>query len=179
MAAELVGTALLVAVGVSFVILDFGQGSPVQRLISSASLRRFITGFLFGSTGAAIAISPIGRISGAHINPVVRLPFWMLGKLSGRHALANVAAQCLGGLLGALPLLLWGDMGQSMQFGATLPDPRFGTGLALAGEVAATFALVALLFVFIGHRRLRPATPALFPVLYGLMAWSRSAALGY
>jgi aquaporin Z len=88
-AAELVGTALLVAAGVSFVIFDFGQGSPMARLIPSAGLRRLLTGFLFGSTGAVIALSPIGKISGAHINPVVSAAFWLVGKLRGRHALAN------------------------------------------------------------------------------------------
>ncbi|MGA9192158.1 MAG: aquaporin [Anaerolineales bacterium] len=170
-AAELVGTALLVAIGVSFVIFDFGQGSPMARLIPSAGLRRLLTGFLFGSTGAVIALSPIGKISGAHINPVVSAAFWLVGKLRGRHALANIAAQCLGGVLGALPLLLWGNMGRSVQFGATLPGPQYGMGLALGGEIATTFALVALLFAFLSHPRLRPFTPALFPVLYALMVW--------
>ena len=49
--AELIGTALLVLVGLSIVILDFGQGSPIVHLLPSAGLRRLITGFLFGSTG--------------------------------------------------------------------------------------------------------------------------------
>jgi aquaporin Z len=48
--AELAGTALLVAVGLSVVILSFGQGSPVVQLIPSTGLRCLITGFLFGST---------------------------------------------------------------------------------------------------------------------------------
>jgi aquaporin Z len=169
--AELVGTALLVAFGVSFVIFDFGQGSPMQGWIPSAPGRRLLTGFLFGTTGALIALSPLGRLSGAHINPVVSVAFWMMGKLRARHALANVAAQCLGGLLGALPLLWWGAMGRSVQFGATLPSPAFGPGLAVAGEVATTFIMVALLLAFVGHARLRRFTPALFPVLYAVMVW--------
>jgi aquaporin Z len=130
-----------------------------------------LTGFLFGSTGAAIAISPIGRLSGAHVNPVVSVAFWMEGKLHGRHALANIAAQCTGGVLGALPLLLWGDMGRSVQFGATLPNPRYGFGAALAGEIVTTFAMVTLLFAFVGQPRLRRYTPALFPALYALIVW--------
>ena len=69
--AELIGTALLVAVGLSFVILGFGPSSPVVQLIPSAGWRRLITGFLFGTTGALIALSPLGKESGANINPVV------------------------------------------------------------------------------------------------------------
>jgi len=178
LAAEFLGTALLVLVGVSFVILDFGRGSPVPALIPSAGARRLITGFLFGATGACIALSPVGKISGAHINPVVSMAFWAAGKLRGRHALANVIAQCLGGLVGALPLLLWGSVGRSVVFGATLPGPGYGAGAALAGEVVTTFALIAGLFVFVSHRRLRRFTPALFPVLYALMVYLEAPVSG-
>jgi hypothetical protein len=67
---ELVGTALLVLVGLSLVIVMFGSGSPVARALPSEGLRRLITGFLFGTTGALIAVSAVGRVSGAPINPV-------------------------------------------------------------------------------------------------------------
>ncbi len=82
--AEFVGTALLVLVGLSLVILMFGAGSPVARAVPDEGLRRLITGFLFGTTGALIALSPVGRESGAHINPVVTLGFWLMGKLDSR-----------------------------------------------------------------------------------------------
>ena len=49
---ELIGTALLVLVGLSLVILMFGAGTPMARLIPSEGLRRLVTGFLFGTTGA-------------------------------------------------------------------------------------------------------------------------------
>jgi aquaporin Z len=169
--AEFLGTAILVLVGVSFVILDFGQGSPVPALIPSADARRLITGFLFGMTGMFITLSPIGKISGAHINPVVSVAFWAVGKLHPRHALANVIAQCLGGLVGALPLLLWGTIGRSADFGATLVGPGYGAGTAVVGEVVTTSALIGGLFVFISHQRLRRFTPALFPILYSLLVY--------
>ncbi len=170
-ASELAGTAVLVAVGVSFVILDFGTGSPVVALLPDPGLRRAITGFLFGSTGALIAVSWVGKESGAHINPVVTLAFWMRGKLGFGHALGYVAAQLLGAVLGALPLLLWGATGSSIHYGATLPGAGDPAWAALAGEVGTTFALVFLLFTFLGHRRLRRFTPLLFPVLYALMVF--------
>jgi aquaporin Z len=68
---ELIGTALLVLVGLSVVIFMFGTGTPMARLIPSEDLRRLITGFLFGTTGACIALSPVGKVSGAHINPAI------------------------------------------------------------------------------------------------------------
>jgi len=78
---ELVGTALLLLVGLSVVILMFGTGTPMARLIPSEGLRRLITGFFFGTTGALIALSPVGKVSGAHINPAVTLAFRLMGKL--------------------------------------------------------------------------------------------------
>jgi aquaporin Z len=68
---ELIGIALLVLVGLSLVIFMFGTGTPMARLIPSEGLRRLITGFLFGTTGASIALSLVGKVSGAHINPAV------------------------------------------------------------------------------------------------------------
>ena len=167
--AEFIGTALLVLVGLSFVILNFGQGSPMVQLIPSAGWRRLVTGFLFGGTGALIALSPLGKESGAHINPVVTLAFWILGKLKARYVPGYILSQLAGAVAGALPLLAWGKMGRSVAFGATLPGAGYGAGWALLGEAATTFFLILGLFLFLGHRRLRPFTPALFPFLYAVM----------
>jgi aquaporin Z len=172
------GTALLVAVGLSIVILNFGQGSPITTLVPGAPARRLITGFLFGSTGALIAISPIGKESGAHINPVVTVAFWMMGKLRARHALGYVIAQLAGAVLGALPLIVWGAMGRSVSFGATIPGAGYGTWWPLLGEVVTTFALISGLFYFLRRRALRRFTPALFPVLYAVMVFMEAPVSG-
>ena len=167
--AELVGTALLVVTGLSIVIFNFGEGSPVARLLPDAGLRRLITGFLFGSTGALIALSPLGRESGAHINPVVTLAFCLMGTLKRRYAAGYILAQLAGAVLGSLPLIAWGAMGRSVSFGATQPGTGVPVGWALAGEILTTFAMITSLFVFVRHRRLRAYTPAIFPVLYAVM----------
>jgi aquaporin Z len=176
--AEFVGTALLVAVGLSVVILNFGSGSPVTELIPDPGLRRLMTGFLFGTTGGIIALSPLGKESGAHINPVVTLGFWLMGKIRGSHALQYVVAQLLGGIVGALPLIAWGQMGESVHYGATLPGSGYGIGAAAAGEVATTFCLIAGLFFFVRHRSLRRFTPLLFPLLYAVMVFIEAPVSG-
>lgn len=168
--AELAGTALLVGVGCSLVIVNFGASSPVAAILPALALRRALTGFLFGAVGGLIAVSPLGKVSGAHINPVVTLTFWLERRMSGIVALGYVAAQLAGAVLGALPLRLWGPMGASVMFGATVPGSA-GEGIALAGEAGASFCLVAGLLVFLGHRRLRGFTPALFAPLYAVLVW--------
>lgn len=168
---ELLGTALLLLIGLSLVIFLFGAGSPIAGLVPDEGWRRAASGFLFGGLGALIALSPVGRVSGAHINPVVTLAFRLMGKIDSRIALGYVAAQLLGACLGVLPLLAWGAMGRSVSFGATVPGAGYNTGTVLMGEAITTFLLITGLCVFLGFRGLRPFTPALFPLLYTAMVY--------
>jgi aquaporin Z len=170
MLSEFLGTALLVAVGCSFVVLDFGRGSPVIHWIPSAGIRRALTGFLFGCVGGSIAVTRIGKVSGAHINPVVSMAFWIKGKLTGKLAVRYVIAQLAGAIVGTLPLLLWGSMAQSTKDAATIPGAA-GVWAAALGEVGATFCLIVGLFSFVGHRSLRRFTPLLFPFLYAFLVY--------
>jgi aquaporin Z len=169
--AEMAGTGLLILIGLSIVIVDFGQDSRVVELIPDPGLRRLITGFLFGSTGALIAVSRLGKESGAHINPVVTLGFYLEEKIAAGHAFGYWIAQLSGAILGSLPLLLWGRTGASVDFGATVPGTGYGAWQALLGEVITTFALITGLFYFLGRRRLQPFTPLLFPALYAVMVY--------
>jgi len=167
--AEFLGTGLLLLAGLSIVIFMFGSGSPMAELIPSVKLRQMITGFLFGSVGASIALSPIGKVSGAHINPAVTIVFWLFRKLEGRLAITYILSQLTGAVIGCLPLLVWGQMGRSIDFGVTVPGQGFTTQTAFLGEVITTFTMVLLLIVFIGFRQIRQFTPYMFPVLYAIM----------
>ncbi len=121
--AEMIGMAALLFVGLSLVIFMFGDGSPAAAWIPSSRLRQIITGFLFGSTGGLIAISNVGKESGAHVNPAVTLAFWIARKIETRIAIGYVLAQLIGAAIGCVPLLAWGAMGRSIAFGATMPGP--------------------------------------------------------
>ena len=166
---EMIGTGLLLLGGLSLVIFMFGAGSPIAELVPSRTLRMVMSGFLFGSIGALIAVSPVGDVSGAHINPAVTLGFLLMGKFKPRVAFGYVVAQLTGALLGSLPLLAWGRMGRSVDFGASLPGQGYSTWTVLLGEVATTFGLIAGLCVFLAIRELRRFTPAMIPFLYAVM----------
>jgi aquaporin Z len=167
--AEVTGTALLLMVGLSVVIFMFGSGSPMAELIPGVKVRQIITGFIFGSVGASIALSPLGKISGAHINPAVTIVFWLFKKLQGRLAITYILSQFTGAVIGCLPLLLWGRLGKSIDFGVTIPGQDYTTQAAFFGEVITTFTMVLLLILFIGFRQIRRFTPYMFPVLYAIM----------
>lgn len=166
---EMIGTGLLVFGGVSIVIVMFGSGTPMARLLPNEVLRTAVTAFLWGCVGTTITLSRIGRESGAHINPAVTLGFWLMKKIDARVAVGYIIAQLLGGCLGALPLLAWGTMGRSVTFGATLPGAGYSNGTVVLGEAITTFALVATLCLFLGFRHLRSFTPFVIPLLYAVM----------
>lgn len=99
------------------------------------------------------------------------LAFWLMGKLDSATATGYILAQLAGGVVGSLPLVAWGAMGRSVAFGATLPGAGYATGTVFLGEAVTTFAMVSLQALFLGFRRLRPFTPAIFPPLYSVMVF--------
>lgn len=130
LAAEALGTGLLVATVV-------GSGIMAQSLTQDTALA------LLGNTlptGAilVVLITILGPVSGAHFNPVVTMVFALRRDLAVGLALAYVAAQICGGILGSwlahamfsLPIL---EVSQKA---------RTGTGQWLA-EGVATFGLLA------------------------------------
>ena len=167
--AETLGTGLLIFVGLSSVIFIFGEKNPFIALVPSLALRRVISGLSFGSVGAVIALSPIGKISGAHLNPIVTLGFWLVGKLTFRSTVGYIVAQFLGAVLGSLPLLLWGSMGRSIAYAATVPGKDYSLATVLLGEVVTTFCLITALCVFLAFHRLRRYTPFMIPFLFAVM----------
>jgi len=86
----------------SFSTLLEHPSSLVHRAIENSMLRRFLMGLAMGTTAIAIVYSPWGKQSGAHINPATTLTFFRLGKLGKWDTLYYIAAQFLGGAIGAI-----------------------------------------------------------------------------
>jgi len=170
-ASELAGTALLVLLGLSIGILMWGQDAPLASLPISPDARRLVTGFLFGTVGAAIAFSPIGRMSGAHINPAMTFAFWLEGKVRWRDASFYVLAQLIGAAFGSFALLVCGHVGASDTWGPPVPKHGVPFWLPIAGEVMCTFLLVLLIFVFAAHKITQPFTPLVNPPLFAPLTW--------
>lgn len=166
---EFLGTGILLMLGLSIVIFMFGEGSPLAQVIPNEKIRQIMSGFLFGCVGASIALSPIGKVSGAHINPAVTLAFRLYNKIDLKTSFGYIIAQLTGAVVGCLPLLLWGSMGRSVDFGATIPGKDYSTFTVLLGEIITTFCLVAGLILFIGFHKLRRYTPFMIPFLYAIM----------
>jgi aquaporin Z len=123
---ELFGTATLLAGGLSAVFLDFGPSSPVAALLPSTSARLLLTGLLFAGTGSLVALSPLGRRSGAHLNPSVTLAFWTQRKVHPHDLAGYILAQLVGALTaGACLRLAWGNTARTLHLGTTQPGHGF------------------------------------------------------
>lgn len=162
-AAEGVGTALFVLGALSAVALVLGDGSPFVGL--SGSARNLLAGTLVATVVSAIAISPLGRLSGAHLNPAVTLAFRALRCVSAHDVAGYVGAQLAGALAGALLFrALWGDVARSVGGGVT--HPTVPLPLALGLEAGMTALLIVTITAFVARERLARFTPlAIWPLL--------------
>jgi aquaporin Z len=124
-AAELLGTGLLVYFGVGVATLSFGFGTAGLSFAAGV----IATALAFGFVLLALAYV-LGPISGCHVNPAVTIGVWLSGRIPLAEAVGYWIAQFVGAILGAL--LLWGT------FSASPLYSRSRTGLGTNGWGAAS-----------------------------------------
>ncbi|MCX7594817.1 MAG: aquaporin [Fischerella sp.] len=170
--AELLGTAFVIFCGLSAVVFNFGKGLPMEHLIPDRSIRLLLTGLLFAGSGSLVAISPLGKLSGAHLNPAVSLAFWFQGKMHHHDLAGYMIGQFLGAILGTgLLVLVWGDYAASVRNGITLPGTAYPLWFVFLAEVSMTFLLVLSIFIFVSSQRLMRWTPLMTWFLMATMVW--------
>jgi arsenate reductase len=151
--AELLGTALLVAVVV-------GSGIAAQQLSPDdvgLQLLENSTATVFGLT---VLILLFGPVSGAHFNPVVSAADWLLGRRAGTGLTgAEVGAYTLAQVAGAVAGAVLANLMFDIDITELSTKERTGSNLLLA-EVVATAGLVALIFALARTGRGALAAPA-------------------
>jgi aquaporin Z len=155
LAAELLGTALLVFVGVGVATLSFGfkldGGSTAAGIVATA--------LAFGLVLLALVYT-IGPLSGCHINPAVTIGFLAAKRMSVSEAVEYWIAQLVGGAVGALGL--WAVLSGSAHYSRSvtgLGTDGWGThstvalseGGAFAAEVILTFIFVLVVLAATSH----------------------------
>jgi aquaporin Z len=167
---EFLGTAMLLIGGLSAVCFDFGPGTPLSSVPTSPRL--LITGLLFAGTGSLIAISPLGRRSGAHINPIVTLAFWTQGKVHVHDLIGYVIAQLAGGVAGAgFIRLVWQHRAIALHDGATLPGRGLTDVQAVLVEAVMTALLVLTILMMTSRAATTRYTPLVLWLLIAVLVW--------
>ena len=170
--AELLGTTFNILVGFSIITFNFGKGLPIEHLIPAASPRLLINGLIFAGSGALFTISPLGKLSGAHLNPCVSLAFWLEGKMHKHDLLGYIVGQFLGAILGtSLALFLWRNYFVSVNYCITSLGVGYPLWYVFLAEVFMTFLLVLSIFIFLSHRHLMRWTPVMVWLLVATMVW--------
>jgi MIP family channel proteins len=138
--AELVGTFLLVFFICGFISVASAGGFDLAGL---ALAHVFIL---------AVLIYALGGTSGAHFNPAVTFALWSIKKISTPNAVVYVICQCIGGILGALVvLLLFNDVGDAVNYGATaIHGDVLNNGSVWLGLLAEALGTFLLMYAIMG-----------------------------
>jgi aquaporin Z len=144
----------MISAGAFATLLEY-PGSFVRQAIPNELARRCLMGAAMGLTAIMIIYSPIGRISGAHMNPALTLAFLRLGRIKGVDAFFYTIFQSVGGVV-AVYLMAWllGDPFTSMpiEYVVTVPG-HGGTSIALAIEFLMSFSMMIMVLLTTGSKR--------------------------
>jgi glycerol uptake facilitator-like aquaporin len=141
LAAEFIGTALLLAIVV-------GSGIMGERLAGGSDGLALLANTVATGAGLVVLILVFGPISGAHFNPVVTLVLWLRRELDAVMAAVYVMAQIAGAVAG---VLIAHAMFDEAVFQVSM-KARDGAGQFIS-EAVATFGLIATIM---GCSRARP-----------------------
>lgn len=182
-ACELAGTAILMFCGLSVVAVDFGHGMPlshaVATMIPARTGRTLMVGLFFGGVAALVSITPLGRRSGAHLNPAVTFGFWLTGHVSRQDLVGYALAQCLGATLGVIALVLvWGRIAIGIFDVRTVPGRGIAEPVAAVLESVMTAALLLTIFAFTSRPRLARWTPLAVWLVLTVLIWQGAPLTG-
>src|ERR671926_189686 len=138
LAAEVIGTAFLVFIGVGSVpatIIVNGKAPFTMADLGIISLA-------FGTIVVA-TVYALGHVSGNHINPAVTLGFAVTGKFPWSMVPAYIGAQIVGAVLGAAAIIgVLGTKASHVGLGVATYGADVGLGRAFLAEFVGTFILV-------------------------------------
>lgn len=173
LAAEVVGT---------FIIVAFGDGSVAQAVGGGSGLGNHNSIAWAWGIGVALGIFAAGRISGAHLNPAVTLSLAVFRKFSWRRVLPYMGAQVVGAFCAAL--LVWWDYASILD--KVDPHHTVKTGIVFAtqpgngtlpvsvlgafrDQIIGTALLLFIIFVILDDRLFAVPLGNLSPLIIGLI----------
>jgi glycerol uptake facilitator protein len=140
--AELIGTAVLVFIGVGSVPATLILGGSAPFTMAELGM----ISFAFALAVVAMVYS-IGHISGCQINPAVTLALAATGKMPWREVPGYILAQCAGAVVGALTIVgVLGHKAVDVGLGVASYGSSVSAGQAFFAEAIGTAILVFVVF---------------------------------
>jgi glycerol uptake facilitator protein len=166
LAAEVLGTALLVFIGVGAVPATLIVNGDAPFTMADLG----VISFAFGTVVIA-TVYALGHVSGNHINPAVTLGLAVTGKFPWKEVPGYLAAQVVGATIGALAIVgVLGSQAHEVGLGVASFNESLGVGnlQGFCAEFIGTFVLVFVIFGVI-HRK---AAPGFAGVAIGLVVFA-------
>ncbi|MEU6217644.1 aquaporin [Streptomyces sp. NPDC047022] len=146
--AELLGTAMLVFIGVGSV--------PATLIVNGKAPFTFADLGMISLAFATVVIAmvyAIGHISGCQINPAITLTLAATGKMPWRDVPGYITAQVVGAVLGALAIIgVLGHQAVTVGLGIASYGPQISVGQAFFAEAIGTAVLAFVVFGAIDRR---------------------------
>jgi aquaporin Z len=171
-ACELAGTAFQLFVGFCVVAALESAKSPLHDALPSGA-RLVLIGIAFGVLAAIVALSPIGRRSGAHLNPAVTLGFVLKGHTPAGDAVGYALGQLVGAIAAAgLFVLALGSWARSVGSARTVPAPSIPHWGVVGIEAALTLGLLLTILLMLSSKRTARWTPAVVTAVLAGLIWA-------
>jgi glycerol uptake facilitator protein len=148
LAAEVIGTAFLVFIGVGSVPATLILNGDAPFTMADLGMISFAFGTIVLAT-----VYALGHISGNHINPAVTLGLAVTGKFPWRQVPPYLGAQLVGAIIGSVAILgVLGSRASDVGLGVANYAAPVGAWQAFTAEFVGTFILVFTIFGVI-HRK--------------------------
>jgi aquaporin Z len=155
--AEGAGSAIVLFAVVTAKDLSIRAGPPLSDLRWSVAIIAVVAGLAVGT----VALSGLGRRSGAHLNPALTMGLWLQRTVSHADLVGYWVAQLAGGVLGVALARVWGPTvpRAAVNWALLKPAPWIGELTAAGVECAATGIQLAVVFALLSSRRYHRWTP--------------------
>jgi glycerol uptake facilitator-like aquaporin len=169
-AIELILTSILLF-GVTTIVRFVVGPSSISRAFPQIHVELLIVGAVVGILLTGLIKSPIGKISGGHMNPAISLAMWRFDVFPAAGILPYIAAQLLGSVFGVLAsLVIWGRIVEQppVWYAVIQPAPRWSAPSLFLAEAVGMGVIVFAVGYFLSVPRLAPFVPWLVGALIGL-----------
>jgi aquaporin Z len=148
---EFLATFIFLFVGSLVIAVFFGLPALKESFLTT-EMRIISVVLIFILTSLVIIYSPLGKISGAHMNPAISFAFWMEKHLDTLDLVFYILMQVAAAILATyLVVILIPEPSIATKLGIPAPISEHRILIEFASEVFATGVLVSLLFFFLSE----------------------------